>query len=49
MAGYRTFCRSEVVSRLPAGRRYLRLEPEQRRLLLSSLLMIGQLMERLDE
>lgn len=43
------FAASEVVSRLPAGRRYLRLEPEQRRLLLSSLLMIGQLMEKLDE
>ncbi len=43
------FAASEVVSRLPAGRRYLRLEPEQRRLLLSSLLMIGQLMERIDE
>ncbi|MBP1130542.1 hypothetical protein JOE25_002101 [Serratia sp. PL17] len=43
------FAASEVVSRLPAGRRYLRLEPEQRRLLLSSLLMMGQLMEKLDE
>lgn len=43
------FAASEVVSRLPAGRRYLRLEPEQRRLLLSSLLMIGQLMEKLHE
>jgi hypothetical protein len=43
------FAASEVVSRLPAGRRYLRLEPEQRRLLLSSLLMIGQLMEKIDE
>ncbi|MGP2690867.1 DUF3156 family protein, partial [Serratia nevei] len=32
----------------PAGRRYLRLDAEQRRLLLSSLLMIGQLMEKLN-
>jgi hypothetical protein len=43
------FAASEVVSRLPAGRRYLRLDAEQRRLLLSSLLMIGQLMEKLNE
>lgn len=42
------FAASEVVSRLPAGRRYLRLDAEQRRLLLSSLLMIGQLMEKLN-
>lgn len=43
------FAASEVVSRLPASRRYLRLEAEQRRLLLSSFLMIGQLMEKCDE
>jgi hypothetical protein len=43
------FAASEVVSRLPASRRYLRLETEQRRLLLSSFLMISQLMEKLDE
>ncbi|WP_061794835.1 DUF3156 family protein [Serratia ficaria] len=43
------FAASEVVSRLPAGRRYLRLDAEQRRLLLSSLLMLGQLMEKLNE
>lgn len=42
------FAASEVVSRLPASRRYLRLEPEQRRLLLSSFLMIGQLMGKCD-
>ncbi|WP_048795854.1 DUF3156 family protein, partial [Serratia sp. 506_PEND] len=42
------FAASEVVSRVPAGRRYLRLDAEQRRLLLSSLLMIGQLMEKLN-
>lgn len=42
------FAASEVVSRLPASRRYLRLEAEQRRLLLSSFLMIGQLMEKYD-
>ncbi|MFC0226642.1 DUF3156 family protein [Serratia aquatilis] len=43
------FAASEVVSRLPASRRYLRLEAEQRRLLFSSFLMIGQLMEKLNE
>jgi hypothetical protein len=43
------FAASEVVSRLPASRRYLRLEAEQRRLLLSSFLMIGQLMEKCNE
>lgn len=43
------FAASEVVSRLPAARRYLRLEPEQRRLLLSVFLMISQLMEKGDE
>ncbi|HEI8866700.1 DUF3156 family protein [Serratia sp. AKBS12] len=43
------FAASEVVSRLPAGRRYLRLLPEQRRLLLSVCLMFSQLMEKLDE
>ncbi|AHG21068.1 hypothetical protein Z042_16775 [Chania multitudinisentens RB-25] len=43
------FAASEVVSRLPAGRRYLRLVAEQRRLLLSSFLMINQLMEKCDE
>lgn len=43
------FAASEVVSRIPASRRYLRLEAEQRRLLLSSFLMIGQLMEKCDE
>lgn len=43
------FAASEVVSRVPASRRYLRLEAEQRRLLLSSFLMIGQLMEKCDE
>ncbi|WP_411751105.1 DUF3156 family protein [Serratia sp. (in: enterobacteria)] len=43
------FAASEVVSRLPASRRYLRLEAEQRRLLLSSFLMVSQLMEQCDE
>ncbi|WP_429616554.1 DUF3156 family protein [Serratia sp. 2723] len=43
------FAASEVVSRLPASRRYLRLEAEQRRLLLSSFLMVSQLMEKCDE
>lgn len=43
------FAASEVVCRVPASRRYLRLEAEQRRLLLSSFLMIGQLMEKCDE
>jgi hypothetical protein len=38
-----------VVSRIPASRRYLRLEAEQRRLLLSSFLMVSQLMEKCDE
>ncbi|KFK94990.1 MULTISPECIES: DUF3156 family protein [unclassified Serratia (in: enterobacteria)] len=43
------FAASEVVSRLPASRRYLRLEAEQRRLLLSCFLMFSQLMEKCDE
>lgn len=43
------FAASEVVSRLPASRRYLRLEAEQRRLLLSSFLMVSQLMEKCNE
>ncbi|MBL5905665.1 DUF3156 family protein [Serratia fonticola] len=43
------FAASEVVSRVPASRRYLRLEAEQRRLLLSSFLMVSQLMEKCDE
>ncbi len=43
------FAASEVVSRLPASRRYLRLDTEQRRLLLSCFLMISQLMEKCDE
>jgi hypothetical protein len=42
------FAASEVVSRLPAGRRYLRLERVQRQHLLSALLMMGQLMEKLN-
>lgn len=42
------FAASEVVSRLPAGRRYLRLECVQRQHLLSALLMMGQLMEKLN-
>ncbi|WP_434526883.1 DUF3156 family protein [Photorhabdus asymbiotica] len=43
------FAASEVVSRLPASRRYLRLSPEQRHLLLSTLLMFSQLIGKLDE
>lgn len=43
------FAASEVVSRFPASRRYLRLESEQRRLLLSCFLMFSQLMEKCDE
>ncbi|MCW7762196.1 DUF3156 family protein [Photorhabdus luminescens] len=41
------FAASEVVSRLPASRRYLRLTSEQRYLLLSTLLMFKQLMEKI--
>lgn len=43
------FAASEVVSRVPATRRYLRLEREQRRLLLSSFLMIHQLMGQVTQ
>lgn len=43
------FAASEVVSRIPAGRRYLRLERAQRQLLFSALLMMGQLMDKLNE
>lgn len=43
------FAASEVVSRLPASRRYLRLSSEQRYLLLSTLLMFSQLISKLDE
>lgn len=43
------FAGSEVVSRVPAGRRYIKLEKEQRRRLLSALLMMKQLMENLNE
>ncbi|WP_256125211.1 DUF3156 family protein [Photorhabdus luminescens] len=43
------FAASEVVSRLPASRRYLRLTSEQRYLLLSTLLMFSQLIGKLDE
>lgn len=43
------FAASEVVSRIPAGRRYLRLERVQRQHLLSTLLMMRQLMEKLNE
>ncbi|ENZ7198313.1 DUF3156 family protein [Klebsiella variicola] len=42
------FAASEVVSRIPAGRRYLHLERAQRQHLLSALLMMGQLMEKLN-
>ncbi|MFD0706844.1 MULTISPECIES: DUF3156 family protein [Photorhabdus] len=41
------FAASEVVSRLPASRRYLRLTVEQRHLLLSTLLMFSQFMGKI--
>ncbi|WP_350304731.1 DUF3156 family protein [Photorhabdus viridis] len=41
------FAASEIVSRLPASRRYLRLTVEQCHLLLSTLLMFSQLMGKL--
>ncbi|MBC8654536.1 DUF3156 family protein, partial [Providencia vermicola] len=37
---------SEMVSRIPATRRYLRLESKQRHRLLSALQLISQLMEK---
>lgn len=43
------FAASEVVSRLPPGRRWLRLVPDQQHALLSVLLMFSQLMARIDE
>ena len=43
------FAASEVVSRVPASRRYLPLAREQRRLLLSSFLMIHQLMGQVTQ
>lgn len=49
MLGIKHFAASEVVSRLPASRLYLKLLPEQRRLLLSALLMFSQLMSHLNQ
>lgn len=43
------FAACEVVSRLPPGRRYLRLTAAQRCLLLSACLMMAQLMEKMDD
>lgn len=43
------FAASEVVSRLPPGRRYLRLGQREAHNLFSVLLMFSQLMERLDD
>ncbi|AVJ16124.1 DUF3156 family protein [Serratia sp. JUb9] len=43
------FAACEVVSRLPPGRRYLRLTAAQRCLLLSACLMVAQLMEKIDD
>ncbi|WP_338405870.1 DUF3156 family protein [Moellerella wisconsensis] len=42
------FTASELVSRLPASRRYLRLTPEQRHRLLSALQLVSQLMNKLS-
>ncbi|HGM6860518.1 TPA: DUF3156 family protein [Serratia rubidaea] len=43
------FAACEVVSRLPPGRRYLRLTAAQRCLLLSACLMVAQLMEKMND